>query len=316
MEPYLRPEGQQLRQGDAPSSGRPVSEENPLALLLAIMGDPRNSWMGGPGKIVHGAEALPALVAGLGPLFKSGRGWEVLHEYMQKGGTPKSLRDLLRGRGYRSADTDEISRAVRQGTDLAAPPGHGAYKADVTAEMNAGAAARRARYPESEINARLLLPDEQRGTLEAAARHMKIANPVTEGRSSAPTAGAYSKLREDAQMNDALPSGAQGQAAYLAIASRMGRLMDDPNFLSLRQHYLPPPVSDAAYYKEFPIEGQAQREFYRSIPMPEVPLEAIHRHIEALSREQRGLAPPRTFSAAENQRTTDLNRRADQNQNP
>jgi hypothetical protein len=314
MDPYLRPDTQQLRQGHPEAATSPRREANPLELLLAIANDPRNSWMGGPGKIVHGAESLPALIGALGPLFKSGRGWEVLKEYMLKGGTPQSLRELLRARGYNEPIVTKAAKDVHQGTDLAAPPAWSPRDPNFVEVKNREAALRRERYPESVIDprGRGLTPVDQQQALEGAARLLLSEQPgKVRGRFEGfKTAGDLSSLRErnvDALMQDphasleALREAPQSLpilgSAPAGMARSMGRLMDDPTFLSLRQHYLPPPVSDTAYFAEHPIENNAlMEETMRGL------------------RARYPASAPQSFRAAENQRTSDLNRRADQNQ--
>lgn len=329
MTPYLRPEGTQLRQGGPEPPAAVRHEAHPLDLLLAIMGDPRNSWMGGPGKILHGAEALPALVGGLGPLFKSGRGWEVLREYIAKGGTPASLRALLRERGYGESTVGSVGRDVRAGTELAAPPG--GRTADArhdTALLHDLVTNLRERYPAKAFEGPQPTLDQQR-VLESAAQKLQREERDARRGLVPTTASAKSTVhgaleeawqaRGNAPSDQAvIPAGNQGQAAYQAISSRMGRLLDDPNFLAVKRHFVDlPPVSDAHYYAEFPVHGGSGDGALPPALWGHGPgglYAAQDARTAALNQRLDAMARPRTFAAAENQRTSDLNRRADARQ--
>lgn len=92
---------------------RPPDAGELFGKLLEILGDPRNAWIGlGP------LSTVPMLGA-LGRLFNMGRGSDVLRRYAELGGTPKSLRKVLRGRKYETDDIDEISESFHRASDPA-----------------------------------------------------------------------------------------------------------------------------------------------------------------------------------------------------
>lgn len=211
--------------------------------------------------------ALPGGGAMLGMTRAPGWGAEVLRRYKLLGGTPETLDKALRHRNLAEWDRHIIHQGFRKGTDIAAP---------APEQYHTPHYARRPSITNPEMTNDIR--EQQLAALEAAGSRLERTQPSapastgyrTLGERSAATAqeatGLQRRLLRQGENPEevertvnasypSIPSGVTGQAAYGAISSQMGRLMDSPGFRGQRfQFNHPKPISQSEYYKEFPIE--------------------------------------------------------------
>ncbi len=194
-----------------------------------VLGDPRNAWIG------------------LGPMAgvvrPAGWGAEVLRRYKLLGGTPETLSKTLGQRGADPRYKDHMVRGFRRGTDIAAPAPDRDLAQWMTPQEQTMASMRR-----------------QLDELETAGVYFEAQG---QGLRKARQPRFESRYMDAAKQTVVpLESNTSGNAAYNAISSRMGRIMNSPEFKFRKSEYTDlPPVSDAEYYNQLPIQAPHRKEF-------------------------------------------------------
>lgn len=182
-----------------------------------VLADPRNSWMG------FGPLAMATRPAGWGA--------EILRRYKLLGGTPETLNKTLMRRGLvHPEDRQDIVGIFKKATDIAGP----------------GAA----EHPVPQVLQNMQM--NYAGKLLQESGHPR---PMQYGFSD--NLITEYPQRSITSMNltpfEGIESGSKGNAAYGATSRQAQRMFNTPGFQFSRPIDLPP-VSEAEYYKRFPIE--------------------------------------------------------------